>query len=196
MLRQSTTDLTEIEGAHQTLNEYVDFADNLVRKDAKPDHFRDGKKCNRSFLKFKKSKKVVPLPQNQLQATEFGYLYQYRWNENESKMKHHLDNSEQPWHVFYHFVGMYPRSSDLHHILQRVWSIPTLSYPKITLKECDVNSLAKKVLLLLSSRSEKRTLIIIDSIDKVQIIFDKPTLLMLCSMYSIGKNECHTSVQK
>ena len=183
MLRQSTADLTEFKGAHQTLNEYVDFADNLIRKDSEPDHFKDKKKYKRSFLKIKKSNTVVPLPQNQLQSTEFGDLYQYSWNENESKMKHHLDNSKQPWHVFYHFVGMYPRSSDLHHILQRVWSIPTLSYPRITLKECDVNSLAKNVLLLLSSRSEMRTLIIIDSIDKVQTIFYKLILLMLSVQY-------------
>lgn len=92
---------------------------------------------------------VVPLPQNQLQATEF------------------RDLNQCSWHVFYHFVGMCPRSSDLHRILQRVWSIPTLSYPRTTLKKSNVNSLAKEVLLLLSSRSEKRTLIIIDSIDKV-----------------------------
>ena len=94
---------------------------------------------------------VVSQPQNQLQATD-------------TELR---DLNQYLWHVFYHFVGMCPRSSDLHRILQRVWSIPSLSYPRITLKKCDVNSLAKEVLLLLSSRSEKRTLIIIDSIDKV-----------------------------
>lgn len=71
------------------------------------------------------------------------------------------------WHVFYHYVGKHPYSADLRHILQRVWSIPSLPQPRPLLMKGDSNSLAKEVLQLLSTRSEKKTLLIIDSIDKV-----------------------------
>lgn len=94
------------------------------------------------------------------------YLQQNR-NASMSFSTHSLYHMSGPWHVFYHYVGMYPRSSELRHILQRVWSIHSLSQPKSILTITDFNSLAKEVLLLLSTRSERRTLLIIDSIDKV-----------------------------
>ena len=49
------------------------------------------------------------------------------------------------WYVFYHFITMFPRSADLRHILQRLWTIDTFSQPRTSPMSLNVNKLAKEV---------------------------------------------------
>lgn len=75
------------------------------------------------------------------------------------------------WLVFYHFVGFIPHSSELGHILQRVWSIQGLGEPRTTTHaSVEVNSLAKDVLQLLSRRGQQKVVLFIDGIDRVSIV--------------------------
>ena len=80
------------------------------------------------------------------------------------------------WYVFYHFITMFPRSSDLRHILQRLWTIDTFSQPRTSPMSLNVNKLAKEVRDLLGKRSNKRTLIFINGIDQVNQPFQSPTI--------------------
>ena len=71
------------------------------------------------------------------------------------------------WHVFYHFVGFIPYSSELGHILQRVWGIEGLGEPRIAHTSPEVNTLAKDVLQLLSRMGRHKVVLFIDGIDRV-----------------------------
>ena len=81
----------------------------------------------------------------------------------------HPDSSPDDfsWNVFHHFVTPFPRSADLRHILQRLWTIDTFSQPRTSPMSLNVNKLGKEIKDLLSKQSNRRTLIFIDGIDQV-----------------------------
>ena len=82
-------------------------------------------------------------------------------------LKPAIEPTDTTWHVFYHFVCSIPRSSELRHILQRIWAIEHLGEPKTSPMKTELNTLAKDVLRMFSQRGRKRHLIFIDGIDRV-----------------------------
>ena len=74
---------------------------------------------------------------------------------------------DEQWLVFHHTVGCVPCSDELPYLLQRLWRIEGLGEPRMVDLPCNPHALSKVIQEMLATRSERKFLLIVDSIDRV-----------------------------
>ena len=109
------------------------------------------------------------------------YMHTKKLNTRRNSLANHDESSDMQWGVFYHFVTGASRSNELRCMLQRLWNITSLSQPRVEEIKLEVNTLAKQILDILSKTTRKKTLILIDSVDKVEKIRQNCYYQYFCS---------------